>query len=466
MPVVRFRNRVEILRDLVARVVARSTLTGLVRNGAVYHVLAGAAEEAHEIYVQLAQLRQVFSIDTATGSDLDERAREIQPAIISREQALYATGLQTFSRSGTSGTLAIPAGTIVAGSDGAGPIRFKTTASGSITPGNTISSPIPITALEAGARGNVAANNIVSLVTRLPGVIATSNPSALQNGRNRESDQSFRARLKAYIRSLGRGTRQTLETVVLGTRLPDGAKIVFAKVIRNPFATGDVEIYVDDSTGSIETYDSQYIGTYDVLLNPALGGERRIFTTRKPIRDDGSFVVERNGVALVRNTDYVLDTAIGQIALTTTSFPTGLTAGDVIRAHYRFYTRLIQEAQRIVDGDALDPLNYPGYKAGGDYVRVLPPQTVPQTIDAGIAVDNGFDTLTVAQAVATAIQNYINGLNIGDDVIVAKIIEVAMDVEGMRDFRMTNLSGTSPPVNQVLLDNQVARIRASDISLI
>jgi hypothetical protein len=36
----------------------------------------------------------------------------------------------------------------------------------------------------------------------------------------------------------------------------------------------------------------------------------------------------------------------------------------------------------------------------------------------------------------------------------------------MQDINITDLSGTSPPTNQVIQDYQVARIDADDISLI
>lgn len=80
MPVFQPRNRIQILREMVARVVARSKLAGLTRNSVVFHVLAGAANEDAEQYVQLARLRNVFAIDKATGSDLDERAKEVLPS--------------------------------------------------------------------------------------------------------------------------------------------------------------------------------------------------------------------------------------------------------------------------------------------------------------------------------------------------------------------------------------------------
>lgn len=466
MPVFRARTRVEILRDMVARVVARSSLVGLTRNAAVYHVLAAAADEIAEGYFQLARLRDLFSIDRATGSDLDERAREIQPGTVTRRSAGYATTSVVFSRPGTAGLIAIPAGTIVGAVDANGTIRYRTTAAGSIPNLSSSSAPIPATAVEAGTRGNVDANQIVRILTRIAGVTSVTNPAAVSNGTDRESDADFRARIKAFVRSLARGTVAALEATAKNARLSDGARVLFAKVYEDPLANGYVQLYIDDGTGGTDTYDSAYAVSYDTMLSPALGGERRVYTTNKPIRDDGSFVLEVNAVAKVRGTDYVLNPATGQITFLTGPYPAGLTAGDVVRANYRSYTRLVKEVQRIVDGDPLFPLTYPGIRAAGILVQALPPQTVPQTLAAGIAVDDGFDTLAVAAQVVTAIQSYINGLNIGEDVIVAQIVEVAMAVTGMRDFQITSLTGSSPAVNQVMLESQVARIAASDISLI
>jgi len=466
MPIFRARNRIEVLRDMVGRVVARSTLTGLTRNSAVYHVLASAADEIAEAYFQIARMRELFSIDRATGSDLDERAREIQPGTVTRRSAGYATTTVVYSRPGIVGAISIPAGSIVGAADASGVIRYRATAAGSILNGASTSAPIPVTAAEAGTRGNVDAGSILRLLTRIQGVTAVTNPSAVGNGTDRESDADFRARLKVFVRSLARGTVAALQANAKVARLTDGSRVIFASVYEDPLTNGYVQLYIDDGTGGTDTYDSSFVSSYDVLLAAALGGERRVFTAAKPIRDDGSFTLEVNTVLQVRGTDYVLNPATGQVTFTTGSYPAGLTISDNVRAHYRSYTRLVRETQRIMDGDPLSPLTYPGIRAAGVLVRVLPPQTLPQTLAAGIAVDDGFDVLTVAQQVVTAIQNYINGLNIGEDVIVAQIIEVSMAVQGMHDFYITSLSGSSPPVNQVLLESQVARIAAGDISLI
>ena len=113
MPIFQPRARPQILRQMIGRAVARSKLRGLERSSVVYHVLAAAADEDAEQYAQITNMRTLFDIFTASGSDLDDRAAEIQPAVIRRRRSTFATSDQTFVRATSTGDTLIPAGTIV-----------------------------------------------------------------------------------------------------------------------------------------------------------------------------------------------------------------------------------------------------------------------------------------------------------------------------------------------------------------
>lgn len=466
------RNRVQIIRDMVARVIARSSIKGLTRNSVIYHVLAAAATEDAEIYVQAARLRRVFSIDRATGTDLDERAAEIQPGVIVRRQALRTTGEVTFTRPGTLGVVLIPAGTVVAGNDAQGQVKFKTTANASIAAGFSSVSGVNVVALEAGDRGNLSAGGVAQFVTRIPGVTAVTNPSDYANGRDRESDEEFRGRLKAYTQSLSRGTPTALEGFAKNVLLADGRRVLFANTFEPTIPNGQVTLYIDDGTGGAEEFDSSFVGAPETIISSALGGETEFFTGERPIRDDGTFILRINAVAQLRGApfdagpaQYTLNPANGQIVLDSAAYPTGLTAADTVTAEYRYYTGLIQGTQKVIDGDPLDPIRFPGVRPAGIRVTVDTPQTLLQSITASVSVLPDFDPTDVLVRVTSTIQNYINTLDIGEDVIVSEIIERAMAESGMFDIKITTLTGSTPPVNQVILDTQVARINAAAISL-
>lgn len=467
MPIFRPRSKLQILRDMVSRTIARSGLVGMLRNSVVFHILAASAQEDAEQYFQMARLRDLFSIDKATGSDLDERASEIQPAILSRARAIPASGPGgvVYSRPGIVGSVSIPIGSLVAGSDAEGQIQFRTTASGSIGAGNTTSAVIPIVAMVPGVRGNLAVGQINQFVTRIPGATGVTNTGALTNGRDRESDPRFRARLKAFIQSLSRGTNTALEGFARNVVLSDGRRVLFAHVVEPILPTGSIFLYIDDGTGAAEQYSTDFIGSDDTIIASAAGGEVTFYTDSRPIRDDGFFELRINSVVQVRGTDYLLEPTDGKIELDPTAYPTGLTATDVVEANYHFYIGLIQQTQKVINGDRSDPLRFPGVRGGGVQVIVKTPQAVPQTLTATISVLDGFDTAAVAIQVEAAIQDYINSLDISEDVIVAEIIQRAMDVTGMFNFQISDLSGSSP-VDQVILESQVARITASDINLV
>lgn len=459
MPIFQPRNRIQILRDMVSRVIARSALVGLTRNSVVFHILAGAATEDAEQYLQLARLRTLFSIDKAKGSDLDERAKDIQPSTMQRRGAMKASGTVTFSRPGTAGSVTINAGTIVAAQDARGLIKFRTTASGTINAGTSSVSGVPVTALEAGARGNVAGGAIAQFVTRVPGVTTVTNPVTFTSGRDRESDEEFVARLKRYVAALSRGTPRALESFARNAFLDDGRRVLFAKCFEPITPNGRVTLYIDDGTGAIEQYDDTHIATPETLVAAAAGGETDLYTTEWPIRDDGSFELRIAGVLQTRDTHYYLNTARGHIELATP-----LTVGQSVTARYRYFTGLIQETQKIIDGDPTNPTQKPGVRAAGIQVYVAQPQAIYQTLVANIAVLDGYTTSVVAGKVKTEIQQYINSLDIGEDVIVAELIERAMSVDGMFNFTITSLSGGAA-ADQIILTNQVARITDASITL-
>jgi uncharacterized phage protein gp47/JayE len=396
---------------MVARAVARSKLVGITRNSVWFHILASAANEDAEQYVQMARLRSVFSIDDATGSDLDERAAEIVPGAIVRRGALFASGDVVYSRPGVVGTVSIPAGSQVGATDAEGRVLFRTTASATIAPGNTVSGATTVVATVAGLRGNVEAGQIVQLVTRVPGVTGVTNAAKFGNGQDRESDPNFRARLKAFVQAISRGTITALQGFAKNVILADGRRVLYAKLVEPIIPSGQTTLYIDDGTGSVEEFDETFLGSPEVIITSAVGGEINVFTSQRPIRDDGSFVLEVDSgggfVVQVRGTDYELNPALGQAELSSATYPTGLAVG------------------------------------------------VPD-----------FDPATVLVAVQAAIQDYINTLDIGSGVIVAEITERAMATRGMFNFKIIDLSGSGAGgVDQVILAVQVARITSSAINL-
>ena len=444
---------------MIARAVTRGGLGGLTKNSVLYHVLAGAADEDAEQYLQMARLRKIFDLANATGSDLDERAKEIKPSLLTRRQPTLATGAVVFARQGTTGVVAIPTGTVVQAADEKGAIKFRTTSAGSIPDAAGVSGAIPIVALTKGTRANVSAGAINKIATRVPGVATVTNDIALTNGQDTESDDRFRDRLYRHVQSLSRGTPVALASAATSTQLDDGRRVLYAKVDEPVVPNGWVTVYIDDGTGQINEFSEDFLGAPDELVASASGGEEVLHTSERPIRDDGSFVLRINSVVQTRGVDYEINDATGAVELVTP-----LVTADQVEADYRYDTGLVQEAQRIINGDELDSA-VNGYYAAGTYARVKAASLAAQTLTGKLSVLAGYDIARVVSQAVNAVTEYINTLNIGSDVIASEIIERVMSLPGVYNFRITDLTG-SAGVDQTVLPYQVARIIANDVSIL
>lgn len=457
MPVFQTKRYEQILAQMVAKVVTRTKLSDISDSAMVKHVLAAAARQDDEQYYQMSLLLQLFSIDTATGDDLDERAKEIQPGTVSRNLAVKSSGNLVFSRTGITGTVAIPSGTRC---KTAGGLIFVTTAAGSITAGNTDSGLVPAIAEEPGADGNVATGTIVKFVSKPTGVDSVTNPSPFAYGADKESDDSFRNRLKDYISSLPRSTIQALESGVLGAQDPNtGATILFSKAVEDSVNRGFVIVYVDDGTGSAESTEA--ISNEKVTEglgggggDAAVGGEEVLYLdygalkdTIPPVVTSSSRGVLTGGYEYATGYDFWINPATGQI-----NFAPALSNGEEIDADYTRYTGLLALAQKIIDGDANDRATYPGIRAAGVLVQAKTPQVLVQNINVAVTISEGYDNNEVKTEVKEVIKEYVNALGISGDVLVATLYRRIMGVAGVY-----NCVVNAPATDVILLDDQMAR---------
>ncbi len=460
----------KIFTQMLARVIARSDITDVSDSSVVKHILAAAARADGELYYQMSLLLQLFSIDTATGDDLDERAKDVQPSILTRRLATKAVGTVVFSRNGTTGTVSIPIGTKVKTASG---VVFSTTVAGSIAPDNAEqiedhgvgrdSLSIAVLADVAGSSGRVAAETVIKFGTKPTGVDEVTNLSAFGiAGLDKESDDDFRQRIKKFISSLARCTVQAIEAGVIGATDPEtGAAVLFSRVVEDFANLGRVALYVDDGSGTGATYtaisgENVTLGLAGPPSDSAVGGETTLYLANKPIKTDTTFTLTSSDRGLlVQDTDYRLNPASGQI-----DFDPVLAAAEVITADYTYFTGIIALAQKIVDGDPEDRTNYPGLRAAGVLVIVAVPQILLQNVTGTLVVLRGFDEAEVHAAVEQVILDYINSLSISDDVLRNAIIKRVMSVPGVFDFNLI-----TPAANVVLLDDQLPRTTGSNVSI-
>lgn len=430
------RTSAQHLEELIAGVVTRSDLTNIRPSSALLKMLQIAAEKFEAADVAIYGLRALADLDRTAGPDLRNVADKVLPDGLPPAAATYAAGPVVFVRPTSSGVVPIPKGTVVSQTKDGTVYYYETTAAGQWLDGATTSAPINVRAQIAGAGPSAAIGAVDTIVSNITAV-SVSNTEKL-TGQDEETDAQIRQKIRAHIRSLSRATRPAIVAAVRTAALDDGTSVQFAVPAEHDLGPPRGVVYVDDGRGTagpVETVAGE------TLVSSAYGGERLLYTSRAPWRS--APVVRRNGTVLVLGTDYTVVEPWGQIRLTT-----ALTAGQSLTVDaYDVYGGLVAAAQTIVNGSASDTATYPGYRADGTVIYVLPAVVVTSSVSGALVVATGYPNARTDAR--TAILEYINGLDIGAPRFASRIIERAMSVAGAIRFTMSSMADIYVQPNQV-----------------
>lgn len=113
------------------------------------------------------------------------------------------------------------------------------------------------------------------------------------------------------------------------------------------------------------------------------------------------------------------------------------------------------EIEKIINGDPIDPANYPGYRAAGIRAQVLAPTIQAVSVAAVISIldTSSADPAALKAACKAAIENYINTLRLGQDVILATAKNRGQDA----DPEIYDITISSPATNVVIDIDKIAR---------
>ncbi len=130
-------------------------------------------------------------------------------------------------------------------------IDYETTAAGTILDGDENSGNIPDQALKVGSNGKVVADKITEFDT-LPFSTATvTNPLAMAEGRDRETDIELASRVKLFIASLSNATKKAIEFNSIGITDSVQGEVVSASAIDDPSIPGVVDLFIDNGAGLV-----------------------------------------------------------------------------------------------------------------------------------------------------------------------------------------------------------------------
>lgn len=239
--------------------------TGWSTSGNVYIGRGTANFEGPLPYTSIIDNGTFFAISLSVSLDKDHLLSE---SVID--------GQGTTDRQITAGTkVRIPANNI------SPEIEYVTLRDAVIAAGEDKSDSIPVVAVNAGSESNAGINTITLFSTPPFSGAKVTNTNAFINGKDTESDDSFRDRIKAYSSSLARGTKQSILTAVKGVSDETDGKQVESAVITEPAFIGDPSIlYVDDGQGFEPSYEGQSV---DLLIASASGNEEFLQLANYPI---------------------------------------------------------------------------------------------------------------------------------------------------------------------------------------
>jgi uncharacterized phage protein gp47/JayE len=169
------------------------------------------------------------------------------------------------------GNRSIPANAIVISpSSGASPdIQFQVTVAAVILDGETSVDSVQVSALTPGASGNVPRGAIKQFSSPPFNGATVTNPLPFTTGRDSETDDELRIRIKRAIASTGLGTATAIKAAVIGaTPSDEQATIVSDEIVSD---TNGATLYIDDGTG----YEAKTAGVgLESIVDSALGGEQ------------------------------------------------------------------------------------------------------------------------------------------------------------------------------------------------
>jgi hypothetical protein len=183
----------------------------------------------------------------------------------------------TFSQGGLR---SIPAGTEVktARNASAEPISFVTTAEVPIIDGETTVYNVPVTSKESGKKYNVPKGAIKD-IANLSFAASVTNPFPTSNGRDADTDEEIRQRIKDFEKAKSKGTESAIRFAAIGVTSIEEQKTVDSTSILK-YSDNSAALVFDDGTG----YEPLYFGSsYETIVDDAVGGEQEIQLRRKPL---------------------------------------------------------------------------------------------------------------------------------------------------------------------------------------
>jgi uncharacterized phage protein gp47/JayE len=468
--VYKVRSSADILKALTSRVVARSDLADIAEGSVIMHILASAAEEINNVELRLKTIRDSYSFDNLVGTDLDERVAELPPEGLTRLGETAAAGsVLTLTRDSTdiAAELVVPEGSLFSRSDDSS-LTYSTTAEITFEAGSASVSDVPVACSITGTIGN-APQGIIDVVEMAPdavtGVVQTTT---LTNGSDEETDVRLKQRAIAYLGSLARCQPNALEYAALSFISEAGVRMQYAKLAEDPERPGYSRLVVDDGADapSVDEHPSQQQGQTSRGLTPK-AGQSVIWHERpatQPIEvvniygSDGGFTKSLKAV----DGDFVSVPERGLVYLKKPLTQSDEYQWAILGETYKIFTGAIAELQEVIEGDTSSPVDFPGFRAAGTRVRVIPATALFTQFVVHVVPVSKITIKDVSAEVRQDIIEYCRSLGPGEPLYIARLYDILLDNRNLLNIHIYDATEIPYAAKEDVYPQKFASVRTTE----
>jgi len=300
-----------------------------------------------------------------------------------------------------------------------------------------------------GADYNVAKNKIVYQISSISGINSINNYAALSGGSDEEEDADLKERILYATELLGKATAESIRQAILGV---DG--ITSCSIDDMPLRSITSEVHTYTSGVNVYALDREVLYLENDKSNLSIYG-----------------TVSATSYTFLYGTDYVAlydTTGADSSNIQFETLGTKPDSGSMFYADYDYkwlghVTAFVAGNESPLPSSILTNVSsaVSTSKAAGIVVTITEPTTITVDVTATILADtaNGYTFIMIEQNIIDAITNYINTLGTGEDVYVAKLYDVIMDVTGV-----SNSNITDPAADVTIAVSEVAKVGTITLS--
>ena len=430
MPPFENRTAPQILREIIARIVARSSLDDVLEGSKINTIAASFAEEVAGEEQRLKTIRDSFSFLNVVGADLDDRAADLPPDGLGRLPATNASGGALSLRRDVAGAvLTVFAGSLYGRKDD-GALVYRQIADQVFGVGDLLIENVAVECLTPGSVGNCIEGQINRIVAAPNDLASAINTLRITNGDEEETDAQFKARCLSYLSSLTGTTPDAIEFAALSYVAESGVRVRFARIFEDPEQPGYSELLLDDG-GGLLGYDRPGETISGVVPD---GGPPRLYHEAPALTTPTLLQYTRGVDTFTLSPDQFV--GIPERGLIHVKAGV-LEPGDVWSAgKYQVFEGLPKEIQELIEGSSSDGVNEPGWRAAGCRVRVVKPSVYYVEMKVNVVPRTGFDFDDIAAQTKNAIIEYVATLGPGETLYNARLVDRIMDNEGVLTVRL------------------------------